>query len=1329
MDASPWSRRPRWWPSLTSSALLITITSLLLSQVAVPVAGKLGIGVTLPTTEWNDSRTMQLTLDWHLKTYILNRTDAPLHPLLGDLVLVLRDVGSPTSGKIQVGIVEEQLEDEDDPIIVGFIGAGFSRLTELLSYMVSYDHYPVCDGSASSEVLSSRQEFPNFYRTVAGDNAQALAIFQFILRQGWGAFSVVYADDIYGKGIYAELSSLALHNDIVLQKGVGYTPMVTSFDDAFIDLRAVDASVIVFAGFGADFKRLLNAAIDLEAKLGRLMFGKGYAWITSDGITLENFGLWSQKEVDAMYGVINVSPYDYRNESALYRNWIDSWKTAMRGNKEIQALGGVDGGPPSVTMFFVDCLESMVRGFNNIFNAALPTTTNFTQGERDRILQSNVPGNVTSAFSFDLDMYTGPVRINASTGSRSNPLYQFRSFLNGSRSWSYFGTYSFATSSFSTIHDEDILYSGGVSKKPADSFTGSFDPVDLTQNATLRYIFFFLSGFGQLLSILSGILIFAYRNNTVIKAASPMFLYIILLGCVAGLCFPVMLVAVRHGNEKCLAEIWILPGAMGIIFGTILSKIYRVLRIFQTSINSKRPAYVSNLSVLVWTALVVGLELLISLLWTLIDAPKLSIRTIAEQRQPVCASSSQTAQQNFTIALSALNAMFLLVGAYLSVATRKVPTQFRESVSLAINCYHFMLVGTFILPLIYLVPMTAEASAVTKAVAVYSVVFVTLGLTFGHKFYVIVKLRYREGLKDGKDGVIVRYFMRRHMLMAKAGERNEQTEAGESAFANATKKGPCFVRHQNGFLIPFWKERYLVAYANSGVLMIVNNTDAFDVGRSTRVFFFNTQGWTVDKRMDRDSDFFAIVLQRPFTFAPEQFERVTIRFELALEMEDWYAVIKELEANVSGGGSAIGNAGGADNRYQYVSQTVRDNGQLQAAKEMFGLNNLSKNNLGEVTMRGNNAATSKGANLKRQSSEKSSSNLIANQAPFGAVSKNEEKAPFSPAYFGTPKAPSSRKSNPALNKSRSTTPTTTASNAGTTAIASSDVSTATTPPRPRAGSEGDANRYSPRNWNAGTDTDRLYLSSRPWHPASADPMPRATPFHPSMWNNQPTALHNPMHHNNPSYDDLYAPGAVSIPLTRIRPNHHESPNEEDSIFSSINESPISGSQPWNMRYNSSSNLASAGAFSGPSQYYAPPLPQHNNNYNNNNNNNIQRSQPRPAPLTPLSELPPSTYALGPTTPVRSNVRSTTPGTVGSVTPSPNTGSTLTNSISAAAAAAAMAGAGASAQTSIPYPAQGSGTNASGATRPIVKNSALRLSAVVQDDLDLGLPESPSRTSP
>ncbi|KAI8799572.1 hypothetical protein BJ742DRAFT_845250 [Cladochytrium replicatum] len=1314
------ARWPRWWPSLTTTASLVTIGTLLLSQAVIPVSGRLGIGVTLPITEWNDSRTMQLTLDWHVKTYLLNRTDAPLHPLLRDLVLVLRDVGSPTSGKIQVGIVEEQLEDEDDPIIIGFIGAGFSRLTELLSYMVSYDHYPICDGSASSEVLSSRQEFPNFYRMVAGDNAQALAIFQFIVRQGWGAFSVVYADDIYGKGIYSELSSLALHNNVVLQKGVGYTPMITPFDDTFIDLKAVDASVIVFAGFGADFKRLLNAAIDQEPKLGRLMFGKGYAWITSDGITLENFGLWRQKEVDAMNGVINVSPYDYRNESTLYRNWIDSWKSAMRGNKEIQALGGVDGGPPSVTMFFIDCLESMVRGFNNIFNSRLPTMTNFTMAQRDGILQANVPGNVTSAFSFDSEMYTGQLRINASTGSRSNPLYQFRSFLNGSRSWSYFGTYSFATSSF-TLNEGDVLYSGGVPKKPADSFTGSFDPVDLTHNTTLRYIFFFLSGFGLLLSILSGILIFAYRNNTVIKAASPLFLYIILFGCMIGLCFPIMLVTVRYSDEKCLAEIWILPGAMGIIFGTILSKIYRVLRIFQTSINSKRPAYVSNMSVLVWTALVVTLELLISLLWTVIDAPKLTIKTVAEQRQPVCTSNSQTAQHNFTIALSALNGIFLMVGAYLSVATRKVPTQFRESVSLAINCYHFMLVGIFILPLIYLVPMTAEAIALTKAVAVYSVVFVTLGLTFGHKFYVILKLRYREGLKDGKDGVIVRYFMRRHMLMAKAGERNVQTEAVENAFSNATKKGPCFVRHQNGFLIPFWKERYLVAYANSGVLMIVNNADAFDVGRSTRVFFLNTQGWTVDKRIDRDSDFFAIVLQRPFTFAPDQFERVTIRFELALEMEDWYAVIKELEASVSSGGSAIGNAGGADNRYQYVSQTVRDNGQLQAAKEMFGLNNLSSNNLGEITMRGRGNANTKGANLKRQSSEKSSSNLIANQAPFGSVSKNDEKAPFSPAYFGTPKAPSSRKSNPALNKSRSTTPTTVASNAGTTAVAASDVSSATTPPRARAGSEGDANRYSPRNWNAGSaDTDRRYLSSRPWHPASADPMPKVTPF-PSMWNNPPpVSHHNPMHNNNPSYDDLYSPGAVSIPLTRIRPNHHESPNDEESIFSSINESPISGSQPWSTRYSSNSNLASTGAFAGPSQYYAPPLPQHSNN--------IQRSQPRPTPLTPLSEfLPTMTYSLGPTTPVRSNIRSTTPGTVGSVTPSSNTGSTLTNSISAAAAA--FAGAGISTQTTIPNPPQGTGTNATGATRPIVKNSALRLSAVVQDDLDLQLPDSPSRTSP
>ncbi|KAI8895825.1 periplasmic binding protein-like I, partial [Globomyces pollinis-pini] len=98
--------------------------------------------------------------------------------------------------------------------VLAIIGTGWSSLTDLLLLVTRNSQIPVCDGGSTSPMLSNKLKYPNFFRTVPQDSAQAVAIVGFIKSNGWKKISIIYSNEPYGLGLATQTETECAKNGI-----------------------------------------------------------------------------------------------------------------------------------------------------------------------------------------------------------------------------------------------------------------------------------------------------------------------------------------------------------------------------------------------------------------------------------------------------------------------------------------------------------------------------------------------------------------------------------------------------------------------------------------------------------------------------------------------------------------------------------------------------------------------------------------------------------------------------------------------------------------------------------------------------------------------------------------------------------------------------------------------------------------------------------------------------------------------------------------------------------------------------------------------------------
>ncbi|MBU2550844.1 MAG: branched-chain amino acid ABC transporter substrate-binding protein [Proteobacteria bacterium] len=183
-----------------------------------------------------------------------------------------------------------KLVSEGIRVVMGHICSGATR-TALGIYKPA--KVLVMSPSATNPPLTQSGEYPNFFRTIASDDAQARLEVDFAKKRGWTRIAVLHDKGDYGKGL-AEYAKgfieqdpdleLALYEGIT-PGGVDYSAVVTKLDQA-------GAQAVIFGGYHPEASKLVS---QMRKKKMETVF------ISDDGVKDDTFIKVAGEFADGVY--------------------------------------------------------------------------------------------------------------------------------------------------------------------------------------------------------------------------------------------------------------------------------------------------------------------------------------------------------------------------------------------------------------------------------------------------------------------------------------------------------------------------------------------------------------------------------------------------------------------------------------------------------------------------------------------------------------------------------------------------------------------------------------------------------------------------------------------------------------------------------------------------------------------------------------------------------------------------------------------------------------------------------------------------------------------
>ena len=135
--------------------------------------------------------------------------------------------------------------------------------------------------SATNPPLTQSGDYPNFFRTIASDDAQAFAEVKFAYAQGYKKIAVLHDKGDYGKG-FAEFVKTYLEADgkveLVLYEGI--TPGAVDYTAIINKIASSGADAVIFGGYHPEASKLITQMKKKDMNI---------AFLSDDGVKDDTF--------------------------------------------------------------------------------------------------------------------------------------------------------------------------------------------------------------------------------------------------------------------------------------------------------------------------------------------------------------------------------------------------------------------------------------------------------------------------------------------------------------------------------------------------------------------------------------------------------------------------------------------------------------------------------------------------------------------------------------------------------------------------------------------------------------------------------------------------------------------------------------------------------------------------------------------------------------------------------------------------------------------------------------------------------------------------------
>ena len=189
--------------------------------------------------------------------------------------------------------------------VVAVIGAAYSSVSIPLASFFRLFNMPQVSFTSSSPLLSNRDLYTYFYRTVPPDSKQAQAMIDLMLYFGWDYVSTIYSNGLYGQPGIKEFHDLADTKGVCIDLNRGIDD---STDYALLanNLTNSSANVVVLFAWPNHVDKLL---IEVQALHSSGRSNKRFLWIASNA--------WSQ-ELDVNYKDVTIGKWGTKPYSKTF---------------------------------------------------------------------------------------------------------------------------------------------------------------------------------------------------------------------------------------------------------------------------------------------------------------------------------------------------------------------------------------------------------------------------------------------------------------------------------------------------------------------------------------------------------------------------------------------------------------------------------------------------------------------------------------------------------------------------------------------------------------------------------------------------------------------------------------------------------------------------------------------------------------------------------------------------------------------------------------------------------------------------------------------------
>jgi hypothetical protein len=197
----------------------------------------------------------------------------------------------------------------------------------------------------------------------------------------------------------------------------------------------------------------------------------------------------------------------------------------------------------------------------------------------------------------------------------------------------------------------------------------------------LRISIYILASVLIVMSVALLIILIVKRNHSVIRKASPVLCWVIVVGAI--ICYMSTYFWLQSGDGFCVMRVWLLCLGFAMMYGSFFAKEWRLWRLF--TVKSVKPMTIRDATLLKAVAILVSIEATVMLFWFIffpyLENVVIDLESSTENITYQCYSSTP----GFLYALLAFNCALLLFGCFLAIKTRKLPQNYNESKHLAFS--------------------------------------------------------------------------------------------------------------------------------------------------------------------------------------------------------------------------------------------------------------------------------------------------------------------------------------------------------------------------------------------------------------------------------------------------------------------------------------------------------------------------------------------------------------------------------------------------------------------------------------------------------------------